>query len=340
MKRIMIILLAVCMAVPAFGQIPITRRNVGTSRLLADLLNDRIGSLDDQVAGLPVGTTDTRGMVYYVDGNRLVDTGDGLSWLHAKKLLSSALALSHANIADSARRNFAGRNRIYVKGDLITEDLTKLAQKTDVIGVGSLNQYAKAGIMGAHVIEAATTAHYMGCRIYNLQFRDDGAGGILFDIPINQNGIQFIGCDFQTNSTDTIGLRLGGCHDTKVTACTFRDNTSGVGFSTAAIQVLEGAGALTNVNISGCQISSDGIGIDWNETSTIDSWITNNYIVATGMGIDTDDEEGVMVYDNRILTPALAQADNTSNDFNILYAGNNIVTGTTGTLYIPTFTDD
>lgn len=279
------------------------------------------------------------GDVWFVDGNRTVDTGDGKSWATAFKMLSTALAASHADIAVSADRQWASRNVIYVMADAITEDLTKLAQKTDVVGVGSYNQYKKAGIIGDHIIEAATSAHYMGCRIYNLQFRGDG-GGILFDIPINQNGIEFINCDFQQNGGETIGLRLGGCHDTKVTGCTFRPNTSGVGFSTAAIQILEGAGTLTNVNITNNQIWTAGIGINWLETTTINCWITNNYIRSAGMGIDSNDEAGLMVFDNRILTPSLAAADNTSNDFNILYAGNNMVTGSGSTLYIPTFTDD
>ena len=341
MKRLITVLFIVALFMPlaAQAQYPINYRNVSNPRSLTDLLIDRFKGVDTSLAS--AGIADPTGTVYWVDGNRST-AGNGLTFDTAFNTLSAALAASHANIAVTSRRKWASRNTIFVIGDAITEDLTKLAQKTDIIGLGSYNQYKKAGIIGAHVIEAAATAHYMGCRIYNLQFRDDGAGGILFDIPINQNGIEFIDCDFQSNATDTIGLRLGGCHDTKITNCTFRTNTSGVGFSTAAIQVLEGAGALTNVNITGCQINAGaGVGIDWNETTTINSWIVGNYIHSTAaMGIDTDDEAGVMVYDNRILTSGLAQADDTSNDFNILYAGRNIVTGTGGTLYIPTFTDD
>ena len=342
MKKLLIFIALLMITTMSYAEVDtseITFSNV-TSNRFDRYLRGWFSQVNDDMR--TAGSIDPSGTVYYVDGNKsTAGTGTG-GWSNAFNTLSAAMAASHANIAVSSRRAWASRNTIFVIGDAITEDLTKLAQKTDIIGLGSYNQYKKAGIIGAHVIEAASTAHYMGCRIYNLQFRDDGAGGILFDIPINQNGIEFIDCDFQSNATDTIGLRLGGCHDTKITNCTFRTNTSGVGFSTAAIQVLEGDGALTNVNITGCQINAGaGVGIDWDETTTINSWIVGNYIHSTAaMGIDTDDEAGVMVYDNRILTSGLAQADNTSNDFNILYAGRNIVTGTSGTLYIPTFTDD
>lgn len=277
------------------------------------------------------------GTVYYVDGNKST-AGNGTSWDDAYNTLSAALAASHANIAVSSRRAWATRNTIFVIGDFITEDLTKLAQKTDVIGLGSTNQYKKAGILGDHVIEAATTAHYMGCRLINMHFRGDG-GGILFDIPINQNGIEFINCEFQQNGGETIGLRLGGNHDTKILGCVFRPNTSGLGFSTAAIQVQNGAGSVTNINIDGNQIESSGIGIDWDETSNINCWIDSNRFFTTGMCVDSEDVTELMVVDNRMVT-LVEPADNTSNDFNIAYAINNMVTGASTTLYIPTFTDD
>ena len=276
------------------------------------------------------------GTVYYVDGNKST-AGNGLSWKGAFNTLSAALAASHANIAVSSRRAWATRNTIFVIGDFITEDLTKLAQKTDVIGLGSTNQYKKAGILGDHVIEAQTTAHYMGCRLINMHFRGDG-GGILFDIPINQNGIEFIGCEFQQNGGETIGLRLGGCHDTKIIDCVFRPNTSGLGFSTAAIQVLNGAGGVTNVNIDGNQIESSAVGIDWNETSNINCWISDNRFFVTTMFIDTDDATEVMVINNTGVTLA-AEADGTSFDFNLAYAVWNVFTGNDETNVWPDITD-
>lgn len=267
------------------------------------------------------------GTVYYVDGNKST-AGNGLSWSGAFNTLSAALAASHANIAVSSRRAWATRNTIFVIGDFITEDLTKLAQKTDIIGLGSTNQYKKAGILGDHVIEAASTAHYMGCRIINMHFRGDG-GGILFDIPINQNGIEFIGCEFQQNGGETIALRLGGNHDTKITNCVFRPNTSGVAFSTAAIQLLNGAGALTNVNIDGNQIFSGSIGIDWDETNSINCWVTDNYMWTTGIGID-DESDDIFVIGNRMITAVDTGTYTAGFDFSEALAIDNIITGSGG----------
>lgn len=330
---VLIMLLAVSIVGAAVDVTEINFSNVQSGNF-DRYLRGWVETLNDDI--VLAGGLRSGGTVYYVDGNK-VTAGNGTSWDDAFNTLSAALAVSHANIAISSRRAWASRNTIFVRADAITEDLTKLAQKTDVIGVGSYNQYKKAGIIGDHVIEAASTAHYVGCRLINMQFRGDG-GGILFDIPINQNGIEFINCDFQQNGGETIALRLGGNHDTRITNCIFRPNTSGVGFSTAAIQVLEGAGALTNVRISGNQIGSGGIGIDWNETGSLNCWITDNLFFTTAMVIDTDDATQVMVMRNRGAS-LLNSGDNTISDFNIKYAADNIFTGDNDTKNIPSIAD-
>ena len=48
------------------------------------------------------------GEVYFVDGNKTDDSGDGSTWDDAYKYLSTAMAASHANIALTANRNWAG----------------------------------------------------------------------------------------------------------------------------------------------------------------------------------------------------------------------------------------
>ena len=103
------------------------------------------------------------GKVIYVDGNRAAN-GDGTSWENAYNVLASALADSHADIAVSSQRGWADRNKRYVKGDALTEDLTALAQKTDVIGVGSYDANKQPGLIGNHVIGAI---NYAGCRFIN-----------------------------------------------------------------------------------------------------------------------------------------------------------------------------
>lgn len=279
------------------------------------------------------------GNTYYVDGNRIDDDGNGLTWTTAYQKLSTALATSHANIALSSQRGWAWRNVIYVRGDEITEDFTKLAQKTDIVGVGSTNAHNKPRIIGTWIIEAKSTADYMGCRFFNIQFQDDGASGAIFLSPIDQaNGLEFHNCKFVAQVTDTIAIQLGGCHDVVIDNCEFQPNTSGVGFSESVIKILDGAGTLSNVRISNCRIWSSGVGIDWNETVSTNCWITDNYIYSAAMGIDTDDETVLMVIGNRLIT-LLSNADDTSNDFNILYAADNTVTGSNGTIHIPVQTD-
>ena len=342
MKTLIILVLSVLMCVGAFAVVDTTEINFNTVtggnfdqdlRRWFDTVNQDIVASG---TAMPVEGLLSGGTVYYVDGNKST-AGNGLSWKGAFNTLSAALAASHANIAISSRRAWATRNTIFVIGDFITEDLTKLAQKTDVVGLGSLNQYKKAGILGDHVIEAASTAHYVGCRLINMHFRGDG-GGILFDIPINQNGIEFINCEFQQNGGETIGLRLGGNHDTKISGCVFRPDNSGVVFSTAAIQVLAGAGALTHVTISNNQISG-AVGIDWNEATNVNNWISNNVFQVTTMFIDTDDATNVMIVGNRGITAAV-ELDNTSYDFNLAYAIDNEFTGNDESNRVPPLADE
>lgn len=274
------------------------------------------------------------GTIYYVDGNMSASGGDGLTWETACQSLVAALAKSHANIAVSAQRNWAARNTIYVRGDAITEDFTKMAQKTDVVGVGSHNSYAQATIIGTWAIPDTTS--YAGCRFYNLQFYDDGAGGVLWDVD-TQSGTEWHECIFHQNATDTIGLLLEECINIEVDKCRFTW-TNQNGFSTAAIQVVQDTDVATGIRITNNLIKSGAIGIDWDETSNVDCWIVANHFYTGGMCVDSEDVTNLMVNSNRMKT-ALGSADNTSNDFNILFAIDNIVTGSADTIYIPSPTD-
>lgn len=270
------------------------------------------------------------GTIYYVDGNVSASGGDGLTWETAMQSLTTAMAASHANIAVSAQRNWAARNTIYVRCDAITEDQTTMAQKTDIVGVGSHNSYAQATLIGTWAI--ADTTSYMGCRFYNLQFYDDGAGGVLWDVD-TQSGIEFHECIFHQNSTDTIGLLLEECINVEVDNCRFTW-TNQNGWSTAAIQVVQDTDTATGIRITNNIIMSNAIGIDWNETANVDCWIIGNYIRSGTMLIDTDDSTNVNVLNN-VGSTALAEADGTSYDFNILYAAGNVFTGSDETNTAP-----
>lgn len=279
-----------------------------------------------------IGNAQLQGDIWYVDGNMNNDGGNGKSWDSAKKLLSSALALSHADIARSADRQWAGRNTIYVKGDSITEDLTALAQKTDIIGVGSDDAQPRASLIGT--ISVDSTTNYLGCHFYNMSFEDNDAGGVLIDVD-GQTGLWFINCAFVVQATDTVGLKASDASWLEVRDCFFGVMSgAGTGFSTACI-VYDQDNPAYGVTFDGNYLQGE-VGIDWNETTVNNINIINNQVSVQAMWLDTDDLAGVQVYNN-FGTTVVSEVDNTGSDFNIIYAGNNIICGSGGPALIPTY---
>lgn len=274
-----------------------------------------------------------RGTIYYVDGNKsTAGTGTG-SFDNAFKTLSAALAASHADMAVSAKRKWAARNTIFCMGDTLTEDLTALAQKTDIIGVGNNNPYNKCALVGNHVISASTI--YPSCRFYNMQFYGDQAASV-WDVTA-EAGLEFHNCLFQANGTATIGFEANNCGHLKLIGNWF-GSPDGQNFTTAAIQIQDHTTGAIDILIEGNRIHSNAIGIDWNETTNVDCWIDGNRFFTTTMIIDTDDSTEIMITNNIAIT-LLAEADNTSYDFNLAYAANNVFTGSDETNHVPDVAD-
>lgn len=225
---------------------------VSSAGMLRDL-NDNFDLLEGPIAG----------EVWYVDCNAGLDTNDGKSWESAYKTLAVALAASHANIAAGAA-GWAARNRIYVKADQTKdadgEDLTKLAQKTDVIGVGSVDHLFGARIIGNHAID---TTSYMGCRFINMIFKCPAAGGDIFTIPTQQSGISFINCTFDATSTAAAG---GAIIATAVESLTIKGCTFMGQFSDAVIEI--GAGASNSLVIEDNVIEGADNGVEFNASAT------------------------------------------------------------------------
>lgn len=266
------------------------------------------------------------GDVWYVDGNMVNNNGDGKSWKTAYKLLSTALAASHADIAVSADREWASRNTIWVRADGITEDLTALAQKTDIRGVGSDDAFEKALLTGTVTI--ADTTQYIGCHWYGFIFQDDGAGGVLHDID-TQSGIEYHNCWFRANATDTVGLLVEECQNIVVNNCEFSDQGTNGGFTTAAIQLVEDTDAIWNHRYTNNYIRSDGIGIDFNETASEGCIISYNRFDTAGMWVD-DEGDDVLVIENRAITAVDTGTWTAGFDFNLAKAAGNIQTGSGG----------
>jgi len=292
-----------------------------------------VGKVNEDL--LRSGIADPSGRVYFVDGNKST-AGNGSSWDDAFNTLSAAMAASHADIAVSAYRKWAARNTIFVIADGITEDITKLAQKTDIIGLGSNDAFnGLAKITGSWIIPDTTS--YMGCRFYNMYFTDSGATPI-WDLD-TQNGIEFHNCRFEATALTTIGLQLEECNRIVVNKCLFTMFGTSRAFATACLVVVQDTDPAYEITIANSRFVTDHIGIDWNETATYDCWIRDNYFLTDGMCVDAEDTVGLMVVENRMVT-TLEPADNTSNDFNIAYAIRNMVTGASSSLMIPTFSDD
>lgn len=203
------------------------------------------------------------GQVYFVDGNAGLDTYGGTSWDDAFKSLAYAMAVSHANIAASSS-GWAARNKIYVKMDQTAdddgEDLIILAQKTDIIGVGSVDHLQGARIIGNHVIGAAA---YMGCRFINMIFKCPAAGGDIFTIPTTTSGLTFEGCTFDATSTAAAG---GAIIATAVDSLTIKDCLFMGPFADSVIEI--GAGESNSLLIENNVIEGADIGIEINASAT------------------------------------------------------------------------
>ena len=269
------------------------------------------------------------GKVYYVEANDGSDTADGLSWDTAFKTLTVALAASHANIATGSA-TWASRNRIYYKGDnaeAAAEDIVKLADKTDVIGVGSFDHNPRPMLIGNHLVVGT----YMGTRFFNMGFRAPAAGGVVVTIPTTCSGIEFYGCVFSGRNTTpgTKGLLATAVEQLKVIGCSFVGK-----FSTNALEI--GAGASNGLRIEDNDIESGAIGIVVSSTATCAAEIgkiLNNKIYATTLVIDENSNK-MVVGGNRCVTLA-ANTLALILDYNSALAYDNSITDSTVTATYP-----
>jgi len=240
---------------------------------------------------------------FYVDANAGVDTNDGKSWEYAFKTLAVAMAASHADIAADST-GWAARNRIFYKGDPTAtadaETLTALAQKTDIIGVGSTDWKAKPQLIGNHTVDA--TVSYMGCRFFNMMFKGPVlVGGDIFTLT-GQHGIGFIGCEFMGDSTTPATAAV------VATACVglhFIDSVTKGAFGDAVIEL--GAGQADDFLVKRCFIQGGNMGVDISGSAT---FVAGKYgriedsTIATTVACINDAEAKTYVTNNRLFTAA------------------------------------
>ena len=262
----------------------------------------------------------------YVDGN-VVSSGNGLGWLSAFKTLTEGLAAAHAYMSTSGNRAWAHRATVYCCGDTLTEDLVILAEKSDVIGVGTNSGFDKCGVTGNHV---PVTTNCWACRFYNLHFRATTAG-IIWDLTAPSHGIKFINCEFAGRSAShTHAIRATVVQMMEIIGCKWLTSTGN--FTTAAIAI--GAGNAYGLNIKDNRIvGKTGIVINSATTAVGGGlYIDHNVIKANNLTID-DDSDLAVCTDNRCIS--LAAFGGTAYDFNIRLAAGNIVSGAADSAHVP-----
>jgi len=242
----------------------------------------------DQLAGPQAGTN------FYVDGNAGDDDNDGLSWGNAFATLAVALAASHADIAADAF-GWTSRNRIYFKDDENSEDLVKLADKTDVIGVGSYDRWTKPRLLGNHVIAGS----YMGTRFFNCYFKSPAAGGDIWTLPTTLTGIGFFGNTFDGGSTTPA---TGAIIATALGDLVIKGNVFKGEYTDAVIELAAGASPGLTIEDNVISGADDGIQLHASFTTTVkDTWIARNFIRTTEICIN--DLSGLAyIVNNRVVT--------------------------------------
>jgi len=235
------------------------------------------------------------GRDYCVDGNAGSAGKSGYGWDNALDTLAEALALSHANIA-AGSTGWAARNRIFVKGDAFEEDLVLLAQKTDIIGVGSYNQWPRPGIVGNHVPISSTG---IGVRFFNIHFKAPAAGGDLMTLNSTQRGIEFWNCVFDATNTvaATGGVIATAVWFLKMFGCRLVGQ-----FSDAAIEI--GAGNAQGLEIVGNYIegANQGIHINGSVTTSPEKGLIEDNTIHTSLECIYDESDVMAIVNNKVVT--------------------------------------
>ena len=273
-------------------------------------MSERILSVGGQQASRPISdflmVNDYEGPKagkYYVDLN-VAATGSG-SPDHPFATIAEAITASNTSIGLAANRWWARRNKIYVCGDGITESLTVLPEKCDIIGCGS-DLYPFPRIIGRHVIAAAA----VGTRFINMGFQANNATDLI-TIPAACHGLQLLNCLFVPKASGTtIGLKITDTACMKISGCSFQigGGTMANIFGTA-ISLLGTVGHETEISYNKI-IGTVGI-LTATALVALGSHINNNFIHATGLTIN-DVAQDYYVYDNRLITDVDIDSDTTA----------------------------
>lgn len=272
------------------------------------------------------GCNPSGGLDYYVDGNKSVNGPDGLSWGRAFNTLATAIAASDISIAATRNRWWARRNRIFVVGDVLTENLVKFPTKCDVIGLGSYDGNKKAGLYGRHV----PVGESYGTRFFNMHMRAVAHASPIVTLTVTTgsapSGVGFFGCDFDgTLGTMTSAILSTAMPGLEVVDCDFFGT-----FVTSYITF--GAGEAGRARIIGNRMlgtAAKGIVAPGTTTASWMPLIQGNTIMATGKPIE-DAASVFFVVNNRLMTDINIGTTTDGYSFDLSQACGNILTGLNG----------
>ena len=270
------------------------------------------------------GTSGGAPSTFYVDGN-VISSGNGLGWLSAFKTLTEGLAAAHAYMSTDGNRAWAQRATVYCCGDNLTENLVILAERTDIIGVGSSGGYTKCILDGGHV---PITTNCWGTRWYNMAFAKT-ATGILWTLTAPSGGIEFHDCIFSSRGpTHTIGIKATAVGSMKVHDCVFE--AAPPDFSTTAIDILAGDAAQTEIMRSYI-VGAIGIRVDAGMTATAGQLRIDSNIIRSSGKVIADASNIAVVTRNRGITDVAEATPGDMWDGDAKYWCDNIITGSSGT---------
>lgn len=260
---------------------------------------------------------------YFVDLN-VSASGDGLSWDQAFGTIAEAITASNTSIGLTANRWWARRNRIFVCGDGITESLTVMPEKTDIIGVGS-DLFPFPRIVGNHAVAAAT----VGLRLINLGFYTATTGDLM-SFPAACHGLQIINCFMHPAATSSKAIEITSSAHVRIIG---NEITVGAGDMSKIFAVgisIEG-NTCHDTHIIGNRITATaGIAVTGTTgVAAMGSVISDNIIRATALAID-DDSDDFQVVNNRWMTDIDTTTSTAGWDFNLQLAAGNIQMGVTG----------
>jgi len=225
-------------------------------------------------------------------------TVDGKSWATAFQTLAAAITASNASIGLTANRWWARRNRIFVCGDEIVEDLTVLPEKTDIIGVGT-DLLPRPRLYGQHSFVSK-----VGVRFQNMGFYSGtGDTGAMMTFIAGAHGLTFEDCEFLAGAAGmTKALSITDCAHVRILNNDFKVGAGSMTNIFGLAIEIAGTASIHDLMIQGNRITATA-GITVANGTLMGSLIADNYIRATALCLN-DASSDVQVVNNRFISDA------------------------------------